>query len=141
MRTILDAAFATVRDVYLPKPGAVPTSENANLSTETIVALVDGQIVGAVCVYQEAAALHISQLAVVPKFRKRGLARALLQSANEAAIQRSAIEIRLNTIQETGNVPIFQRLGFAVDSTAEATWCTSAQFAKLHDVSMTRQCA
>jgi len=128
VQTVMDAAYETVRDVYRPKSNAIPTSENANL------------MAGAVCVYSEGAALHVSQLAVVPKFRKRGVARALLQSANDAAIERGAIKLRLNTIQETGNVAIFERLGFAVDSTTEATWCISERFPQLNDVSMTRQC-
>ena len=140
VQSVMDAAFASVRDVYRPKPDAVPTSENADLDTETIVALVVGEMAGAVCVYSEGAALHVSQLAVVPKLRKRGVARALLQSVNDAAIQRGVIKLRLNTIQETGNVAIFQRLEFTVDTTTEATWCISERFPQLHDVSMNRPC-
>jgi len=139
VRNIIDAAFATVRDVYRPKPDAVPTSENANLDTKTIVALVKEEIVGALTIYQDTTALHVSQLAVVEAFRKHGVARTLLQAANEAAIECGANELRLNTIQETGNVAIFQRLGFTVDSTTEATWCISDRFPQLQDVSMSRQ--
>jgi len=91
-----------------------------------------------ISVYQDATALHVSQLAVVEKFRKRGVARALMQSANEAAIECGANHLALNTIQETGNVTIFQRLGFTVHATTEATWCISDRFPQLHDVSMTR---
>ena len=140
VQTVMDAAFATLRDVYRPKPDALPTSENTNLDTKTIVALVKGEIVGAVCTYQDATALHVSQLAVVQKFRKRGVARALMQSADEAAIECGANQLRLNTIQETGNVAIFQRLGFNVDATTEATWCISDRFPQLNDVSMRRPC-
>ena len=139
VQKIMDAAFATVRDVYRPKPDAVPSSENANLDTKTIVALINEEIVGSLTVYQDATALYVSQLAVVEKFRKRGVARALMQSANEAAIECGANELRLNTIQETGNIAIFQRLGFSVDNTTEATWCVSDRFPKLNDVSMRRQ--
>ena len=140
VRTVIDGAFETVRDVYRPKPNAVPTSENANLDTKTIVALVNEEIVGAVCVYRDTAALHVSQLAVVPKFRKRGVARALLQAVNEVAIECGAEQLGLNTIQETGNVAIFQRLGFTVHATTVATWCISDRFPQLHNVSMTRPC-
>ena len=140
VQTVMKAAFASVRDVYRPKPDAVPTSEKSNLDTKTIVALINGETVGALTVYQDTTALHVSQLAVIPKFRKRGVARALLQSANEAAIECGANLLALNTIQETGNVAIFQRLGFTVDATTEATWCISDRFPQLNDVSMTRQC-
>ena len=140
VQSVIDAAFATVRDVYQPKPDAVTTSENANLDSKTIVALINEEIVGAITVYQDATALHVSQLAVVEKFRKRGVARALMQSANEAAIECGANHLALNTIQETGNVAIFQRLGFIVDTTTEATWCISERFPQLHDVSMNRPC-
>ena len=138
VQSVMDAAFASVRDVYRPKPDAVPTSENANLDTKTIVALVNGEIVGAVCVYKEATALNVWHLAVVEKFRKRGVARALLQAVNEVAIECGAEQLGLNTIQETGNVAIFQRLGFTVHATTVATWCISDRFPQLHDVSMTR---
>ena len=141
IQTVVDTAFATVRDVYHPKPDAVPTSENANLDSKTIVALANGEIVGAICIYQDATALHVSQLAVVPNFRKRGVARLLMQAASEAAIECGANQLRLNTIQETGNVAIFQRLGFTVETTIEATWCISDRFPELNEVSMTRQCS
>ncbi len=140
VQTVTDAAFATVRELYRPKPNAIPTSENANLCKKTIVALVNGKIVGATCVYRNVAALHVSQLAVVPKFRKRGVARALLQGAVELGIESGAIEVVLNTIQETGNVAIFQRLGFTIQATSEATWCISDRFPILTEITMTRKC-
>ena len=141
VQTIIDAAFATVREVYRPKPDATPTSENAGLKTETFVVSMDGEIKGSVCFYSQAKALQISQLAVVPEFRKRGVARALLQAANQAATKRGATELRLNTIQETGNVAIFQRLGFTIHSTTKATWCISDRFEQLNDVLMTQRCS
>ncbi len=140
VQAIIDAAFATVRNVYRPKPNAIPISDNLNLDTDTIVALVDREIAGALVTHQQGANLHISQLAVMSKFRKRGVARAMLQFADTTAIKCGALALRLNTIQETGNVAIFERLGFAVDAITEATWCISDQFAKLNEVSMIRRC-
>ena len=140
VRAVIDDAFGRERNVYLPKPDAVPTSENNSLNTTTIIALIDEEIVGTVCVYKEATALHVSQLAVVLRFRNQGVARKLLQSAEQLAIESDATELRLNTIQETGNVAIFQRLGFTVCEITEATWCTSDYFPQLNDVTMSRQC-
>ena len=137
-RTVINAAFATLRDVYRPKPDAVPTSENEALEVETTVALLNEEIVGAMSTYQDGSAFNVSQLAVIPRFHQRGIARALLQSAHEAAIHHGARYLRLNTIQETGNVAIFERLGFTVDKTSEATWCVSDRHPKLTDVSMIR---
>lgn len=139
IQAVTNAAFATVRDVYRPNPDATPTSENADLDPKTIVALVDDKIVGAVCVYQDAAALNVSQLAVDPKCRRQGVARKLLQSVYDAGKQSGATELRLNTIRETGNVAIFERLGFTVCATAPATWCSSDRFPKLTEVTMTRK--
>lgn len=104
------------------------------------MALVDDEIVGAVTIYRDAAALVVSQLAVDPKYRRQGVARQLLRSANDAGEKSGAIELRLNTIQETGNVDIFERLGFTVCATATATWCSSDRFPTLTDVTMTRKC-
>lgn len=140
IQAVTDAAFATVRDVYRPNPDAIPTSENVELDSITIVALVDGHIVGAVTIYPDAAVLIVSQLAVDPKYRSQGVARRLLQSANDAGEKLGAIQLRAYTIQETGNVAIFERLGFTVCAKAPATWCSSDRFPTLTEVTMTRKC-
>ena len=44
--------------------------------------------------------------------------------------------IMLATIRETGNVTIFQRLGFEPVAESIAHWCVSERFEQLHDVTM-----
>jgi len=43
-----------------------------------------------------------------------------------------------DTIQETCNVPFFEKLGFQVVRQAVAKWCVSTLHATLHDVTMHR---
>ena len=140
VQAIMDAAFSTVRDVYRPNPDALPTSENVQLDSETIVALLDGHIIGAVTIYQDANVLRVSQLAVDPKYRRQGVARQLLRSAYESGKKTGVKELRLSTIQETGNVAIFERLGFTVCASAPATWCRSDRFPTLTEITLTRTC-
>ena len=62
--------------------------------------------------------------------RRRGVARALLDALGP--------RLSLFTIRETGNVPIFERLGFAVVREELATEYVSDAHAQLHEVYMER---
>lgn len=58
--------------------------------------------------------VYIQGLAVHPNHRRRGVAKELLRHVAAAAQREGKRVLRLSTIKETGNVPIFERLGFAV---------------------------
>ena len=137
-RTIVEKAFAPVREVYRPKIDAVATVNNESLDSRLILALVEDVPVGSACVYAQEESLRVSQLAVLPSFQKRGVARQLLSFAEQVAHGSGCIDLRLSTIQETGNVAIFERLGFSVQKTSVATWCVSDRFAQLTEVEMSR---
>lgn len=58
--------------------------------------------------------MRLCGLAVHAAYRRRGVAHRLGNHAVELAIRQSCHAVRLSTIKETGNVPIFKRLGFEV---------------------------
>ena len=95
--------------------------------------------VGATLVYAEPRSLRISQLAVLPQYQRQGVAGRLILFVAQAACDLGLAELRLNTIQETGNVAVFKKMGFSIVRSSKATWCTSARFPSLTDVEMTMQ--
>ena len=77
-RKIVEKAFAPVRKIYRPTSDAVSTADDDSLESSLILALIDDVPIGSVCIYAQAESLRVSQLAVLPSFRKRGVARQLL---------------------------------------------------------------
>jgi predicted N-acetyltransferase YhbS len=134
-----EAAFATVRSVYRPTREAVARqAERANEGTR-LVAEIGGRVVGTVQFDLHDEHIHLMGLAVRPEFRRRGVARRLIEWVTAHAPSLSRDVVALDTIRETGNVPVFERLGFRVVGETVARWCESDRFAELHDVKMERK--
>jgi predicted N-acetyltransferase YhbS len=108
-------ATAQLRQVYRPTEQAIQQKQQMSHNLRQIVACADQQIVGTVQVAQEDGRLHLIGLAVDPEWRRRGVARALIDW-----IAQHAPRLSLYTIVETGNVPIFEQLGFRVIRTVPA---------------------
>lgn len=64
--------------------------------------------------------LYVQGVAVLPAYRGHGVCRALLDYAEEIARRGHLPTLRLCAIEETGNVAIFERLGFHVTGRAVA---------------------
>ena len=56
--------------------------------------------------------LHLRRLAVDAAFRRQGITRAFVEHVSERAKDAQLRALSLYTIEQTGNVPIFERLGF-----------------------------
>ena len=126
------SALATLRQVYRPTPAAILRRRELALLPR-LVALVDDQLVGTVEYALGVERLHLMGLFVAASHRQIGVARALVAELARLAHERP---LSLNTIRETGNVPIFERLGFAIVSETPATGVIGKT--ELHDVLMTR---
>jgi GNAT superfamily N-acetyltransferase len=126
------SALETLRLVYRPTPAAL-TRKRELAVLPRLVALVDDQVVGTVEYALGDDRLHLMGLFVAAAHRQTGVARALVEQLAKLADRRP---LSLNTIRETGNVPIFERLGFAIVSEAPA--CDVIGKTELHDVLMTR---
>ena len=138
VRAIVEKAYAPVREIYTPRSNALSIADDASLDSLLILAFVDDIPAGSGSVYAQESCLRVSQLAVLPMFQKSGVARELLLFAEELARDRGCTEIRLNTIAETGNGVVFERLGFSVCGRSLADWCVSERFKCLTDVEMAR---
>ena len=135
---ICEAAFAPLRSIYRPTGAAIARqTERAHLGTQ-LVAEFEGALAATVQYDQHADHVHVIGLAVHPDYQRRGIAGFLLEEICQRAILLKQPVVVLDTIKETGNVPIFEKLGFRVTHEAVATWCVSETCPVLHEVKMER---
>jgi ribosomal-protein-alanine N-acetyltransferase len=75
----------------------------------------DGRIVGYICLWEVADELHVTNVAVHPDLRRRGIARALLQSvfarARASGTRMVMLEVRPSN---TEALPLYESFGFRV---------------------------
>ncbi|MDA2933962.1 GNAT family N-acetyltransferase [Acidobacteria bacterium AH-259-D05] len=91
-------------------------------------------VVGSLQYLVEVDRVYVLDLAVDPEYRRQGVARQLIDFVSDTAQNRGYKIVSTRTIKETGNVPIFQKLGFRVVSEEIAEWCVSDMYSSLHDV-------
>lgn len=102
-------AFAEVRQIYTP---IAPIPKTNPAAFTRIIARDAEKIVGTLQFEPRENALQIRGLAVHPEHRRLGIARQLIDFVAAEAKSRSLPALTLHTIKETGNVAIFERLGF-----------------------------
>ena len=107
-----------LRAKYIPRVGM----QSCNASeVAVLVALKDGSVVGTAEYFQKSRSLYIQGIAVHPDYREKGVCRSILLKAEEIACVRQLSSLSLSTIEETGNVAIFEKLGFSVVSRMAAS--------------------
>ena len=135
------AAFDRLRAIYRPT-GEAAARQAARADEGTrLIAEIDGRIVGTLQfdVHQEH--VHLIGVAVHPDFQRMGVARHMVEWVVVRTPGLGRNVVVLDTIQETGNVTLFERLGFRVVQVTVATWCVSDVHPDVHDVRMERVAA
>jgi len=138
-------AFETLRRIYRPTREAVEMKRrrppaprliafHANLRDENLQD--EGKIVGSVEYEVLDDQLSMMALAVHPEWRRRGIARLLIAKLQQIGRDHEVSRLTLWTILETGNVPIFERLGFRVVQVEKADLFESDQFEELEEALM-----
>lgn len=136
--TVIEAAFAPLALVYRPAgEAAARQAERAKEGTR-LVAEADGQIIGTAQYAVHQGHVHVIGLAVHPDAQRMGIARALIVWIASLAPSLGSDVVRLDTIRETGNVRVFERMGFRAIKEAIATWCASDDHSEVHEVTMER---
>lgn len=134
IEAVVASGIATLRQVYRPSPEAL--ARRAKLPVlPRLVALDAEQIVGTVEYALAAERMHIMGLFVLASHRRLGVARALVDELAQLA---APLPLSLDTIRETGNVPIFERLGFVIVREQPAQDFVSERFSDLIDVYLER---
>ncbi len=138
--TVHSRAFAHHDQVYRPRPDdAAQQAERLNEGIR-IIALDNGTIIGTAQYANHASHVHVLGLAVDPRSQRRGLARCMLDWIERKAVELGQTTVAVDTIAETGNVAIFERLGFTVVHTTRSTKFQSDAHGTLHLVQMEKPC-
>jgi ribosomal protein S18 acetylase RimI-like enzyme len=135
---IADEAFETVRSVYRPSPAATTNLAAISPELERLVAEDGERIVGTVRFHVLDGRLRVMALAVLPQCRRRGVARALVDRLMVIAEERDCRALTLYAVTQTGNVPIFERLGFTLISEQQDTYSISTSGEPLTEAYMER---
>jgi GNAT superfamily N-acetyltransferase len=131
---VSESGVAALRRIYRPTAEALARYRRMP-ALPRLVALVDNVIVGTVEYSLGDELLHLMGLYVAASHRRIGVARALIDELARIAGNRP---VTLDTIRETGNVPIFERLGFAVLHEGPALHVESVNGELLVDVLLER---
>jgi GNAT superfamily N-acetyltransferase len=131
------AATADLRKVYRPTVAA--ERERAALGAlMTLVASISGQVVGVVRYRIGDERISAIGLGVDPGFRRRGVARALIRRIEEIGARTGCRVLSVYTVRQTGNVPIFERMGLAVQAEGPSELFESDSYPEVIEVLMTK---
>ena len=132
-------ATQDLRKVYRPTDAALRQRTKIASDLRVLVAEIDRQVVGVVRYRIAGTRLSLLGLGVDPAARRRGVASALVHQLECIARDRACTAMALRTVRETGNVPIFERLGFVVESEELTNLFVSERFAQLSEVLMLKR--
>ena len=135
-KRVSSEAFAAHREVYRPSPQALGAKREIENTLSRLVALDGDDVVGTVQYWILDDRLHLVGLAVHPDRQRQGIGLELLKRAREIAAEKNLGRLSLCTVEQTGNVPIFLRLGFAVAEKKDAEDTISVSGEPLTDVYM-----
>ena len=131
-------AIDDLRRVYRPTDAALRQRSALSSALRGLVAEIDGRVVGVVQYRIEASYLWFLALSVDPAARRCGVASAIVGELERIARNCRCTTVALHTVRETGNVAIFERLGFVVQSERRTDLFVSDSYPELFEVVMTK---
>ena len=132
-------AIADLRKVYRPTAAARQTRTAMDATLHRLVAVLDGHVVGTVQYHVDDRRLSFLGLGVHPAYRRRGVARALVRHLETIAARSGCETVTARTVRETGNVSIFEKLGFEVESEEPTPLFESEPHRTLTEVTMRKR--
>ncbi|MCH8543366.1 MAG: GNAT family N-acetyltransferase [Alcanivorax sp.] len=127
-----------LRRIYLPKE-EVSGLRRVMPRFDTLVAIVDGELIGTLEYTLAHEAVYLQGLGVAEAWQGQGVARRLVDAAAALADRYPLPRLELCTIRETGNVQVFERLGFTVCDEAPSTQFVGAVGQPVSEVMMMKQ--
>ena len=139
MPALDEDSSAALQVAQQPSPGCDTSTGRAGDNGDRsavirVVAERDGQIVGTATYSVQSDRLHVRGLAVATPHRRTGVARAIVDHFSQLARSRGLRALSLYTIAQTGNVAVFERLGFLTIREEPADWAESDSYPELTDV-------
>lgn len=107
-------ALATLRKFYAPSATAQKIGSKS--SSTRLVALSKDRIIGTVIYEEDGESLYFGGLGVLEDCRRQGVLKILVSHIEQIAKRGNFQKLTCATMIETGNVPIFEKLGFQVVS-------------------------
>ncbi len=135
---VFNAAFAPLRSIYRPTGEVIARQADCAKERTRLVAEFGGQIVATVQFDNHKEHVHVIGLAVHPHFQRMGIARRMIDWIVAHVPTLGHNLVALDTIKETGNVSLFEKLGFCVFEEGITTCFESEEYPKLHEVKMER---
>lgn len=133
---VSDLAIAFLRKTYRPKKVTLINKPWESSLRIRWVALMHDRVVGTVQYAVEEDCIHLIGFLDHRHFQRQGVARKLVQFLKDIGRREGVRWLCLNTVKETGNVVIFERLGFEVISEGEDHKSESDRYERLTDVYM-----
>jgi GNAT superfamily N-acetyltransferase len=133
---VVASATAILRRIYRPGPEAMVAKSRIAWELSRVVAVVDGEVVGTTQYYEKGDAICVIGWMVRQDWQRMGVGRALFSRLAEIAMVAGKRRLLARTIKETGNVLVFQKLGFAVLAEQPDTLFVSDLYSCLTEVEM-----
>jgi len=131
-RHLHERAFSKWQSVYRFTGEALARQELRFDEGTRLVARSKSVLAGTLQFRSDAHHIHLLGIAVAPEYQHRGIARAMVAFVAELAPSLGHRTLALDTIVETGNVQLFERMGFALVRTETAQDCVSDRYESLH---------
>jgi len=135
---VLETATKEIRRTYQPR---VSGGRCAVEATGVLVALKGSTLVGTAEYILKDHHVYLQGIAVHARYRGQGVCRALVLEVGEIAKRNALPTLALCAIEETGNVAIFEKLGFEMSSREVAPNYVSSSGAPVTQVGMKRKVA
>ena len=136
IQRVSESATATLRETYRPNQRGLANRRRISSQLSRLVALVDGEIAGTTQYYVDGEAVRMVGLLVRADHRRRGVARALVRGVADVARKQGYRLLVTRTVKETGNVPVFEKLGFRVLSERPDEYSESDKYPALSEVDL-----
>lgn len=137
-RAIVELGTQELRKTYQPRESG---GQCGCKPTGILVALNGDVLVGTAEYAKTAQSIYLQGVAVHPAHRGQGVCRALVSKAEEIAQNANVPSLALCAIEETGNVRIFEKLGFQVKRRSVAANHVSPDGGPVTQVDMEREIA
>ena len=122
------SAVAKLRETYRPNQAALANKSAIADALTRLVAEHDGRVVGCVEYSLADDRLHFLSLGVQADVRRQGIARQLIDELARIGRRAGAQKLSTYTVTQTGNVAIFERMGFHVVSEEPSPYFESDRF-------------
>lgn len=117
-KALQHSCFQALRNVYTPRQTAHQIQKSRTDNHQAFGALILGTLVGSLEAQFDGHSVSIRSVAVDHQYRKQGIAGKMIKAAMGSYA--SAQSISLWCVEQTGNVSVFEKIGFTITQRIES---------------------